>query len=334
MPFALQAFDVTIIASAVPWIAADFGEVAQLNWIISAFNLTSAAFIPFWGQVADIFGRYRSLQSSVLIMMVGSALCTGAPTNAFPVLLLGRGLQGVGAAGISVIIQVILSDKLSLKEQAKNSSIFSLVAGISYGIGPVIGGYLTSTSWRWCFAVNLPICFVAFGLIFIIRNEFLGPQPIPSLSDGTEATTKRVRYTRRVMTLDAGGQILFLFGFGLLILALTWAGATYSWKSAQVLVPLCVGAVLICTFIYWERLMAPDHTLSRRWPYRRPMIPWDIVAHKDVGLIFYITFATGAAMYSVLYFVNIYFTMVKQYTSSDAGVQLLYYTPGLGGKQS
>jgi MFS family permease len=115
-------------------------EVAQLNWIISAFNLTSAAFIPFWGQMADIFGRHMSLQACIVVMMIGSALCTAAPTSAYPVLLLGRGLQGLGCAGIGVIVRVILADKVSLKENAKNWSIFSFTAGISYGIGPVIGG--------------------------------------------------------------------------------------------------------------------------------------------------------------------------------------------------
>jgi hypothetical protein len=145
-PFALQALDVTIIASALPWIAVDFGEVAQLNWIISAFNLTSAAFIPFWGQMADIFGRHYTLQACVIVMMVGSALCTGAPTHAFPVLLLGRGIQGMGCAGISVVVRIVLADKVSLEENAKNWTIFTFTAGMSYGIGPVIGGKETPES--------------------------------------------------------------------------------------------------------------------------------------------------------------------------------------------
>jgi MFS family permease len=131
------------IASALPWIANDFGEVAQLNWIISAFNLTSAAFIPFWGQIADIFGRHRSIQAAILIMMVGSAFCTAAPSHAFPVLLLGRGIQGLGCAGLNVVVRVILSDKVSLKDNAKNTAIFQFTAGMSYGVGPVIGG-----EWR------------------------------------------------------------------------------------------------------------------------------------------------------------------------------------------
>ncbi len=111
-----------------------------MTWIVTAFNLTAAAFIPCWGQMADIFGRHWSLQAATFIVMVGSTLCTAAPTSAFPLLLLGRGLQGVGAAGIGVIIETVLADKVSLNENAKNNSIFSFVAGTSYAVGPVLGG--------------------------------------------------------------------------------------------------------------------------------------------------------------------------------------------------
>lgn len=351
-PFAIQALDVTIVASALPWIAKDFDKVSQLNWIVSAFNLTSAAFVPFWGQMADVYGRHAALQATVTIMMIGSALCTAAPTNAFPLLLLGRGIQGLGCAGISVIIRVILADKVSLKENAKNWSIFQLTAGVSYSLGPVIGGYLTSTAWRWCFAINLPICVVAIVVIFfLLRKELLGPQDlaqgIPTqLQEATNAAvdlppmspaivaagagSRLSRFWARFTTVDAGGQLLFLFGFGLIVLAMTWAGATYSWDSVAVLTPLLVGVALVSAFIFWERLMAPGRALAAKLPRQKPMLPWHIFTTKDVGLLCFINFATGTAMYSVLYFCSIYFTMVKLYNSDQAGVQLLYYTPGLG----
>lgn len=140
LPFAISALDVTIIASALPWIADDFDQLSQLNWIISSFNLTAAAFIPFWGQMADIFGRHASIQACMIIAIVGGALCTGAPTNAFPMLLFGRALQGIGCAGINVVVRAIVADKVSLQEDAKNWSIFSMVAGSSYSVGPVVGG--------------------------------------------------------------------------------------------------------------------------------------------------------------------------------------------------
>ncbi|KAI2625255.1 MFS general substrate transporter [Hypomontagnella submonticulosa] len=328
MPYALQALDVTIIASAVPWIAADFGEIAQLNWIISAFNLTSAAFIPFWGQMANIFGRHYTLQMCSFIMLVGSAICTGAPTNAFGAFLLGRALQGMGCAGLNTTIRTILADKVTLKENAKNWSLLALTGGICYGIGPVIGGYLTAANWRWCFSINLPIAFVGILIVFFfLRKDLLGPQPIPEL-DETEAG-RRERLAKRIMTIDIGGQLLFLFGFGLMILAFTWGGATYSWNDPAVLVPLIIGTLMSCAWLYYEYSMAPGGILSKKLSFQRPMLPWDVVKNRNVSLLCYINFATGMAMYSVLYFVSIYFTIVKGYDSSQAGVQLLYYTPGL-----
>ena len=112
LPFSVQALDATIIAGALPFIASDFRkypalkpapqtprrhlepleytnappeQLSQLNRIISAFNLTSAIFIPAWGQLADVFGR--NVQSALLLMLVGSGMCAGAPVSAFEMLL-------------------------------------------------------------------------------------------------------------------------------------------------------------------------------------------------------------------------------------------------------
>ncbi|KAF4970650.1 hypothetical protein FZEAL_9995 [Fusarium zealandicum] len=331
-PFTLQALDATVIASALPWIAGDFGEISQLNWIVSSFNLTSAAFIPFWAQMADVFGRNVSLNAAVILMLIGSALCTGAPTNAFPVLLLGRGFQGLAAAGLNVVVRTILADKVSLQENAKNWAIFSLVGGISYGLGPVIGGKLLYilASGRWCFAINLPVTVLALIIIFsVLRKELLGPQPIPEL-DETVETGRRTKFIARLKTVDVGGQLLFLFGVGLIILALTWGGATYPWNSAAVIVPLVTGVICAGVFLYWEYLMAPGHTLAEKFPWQRAMIPWDLISNRDIGLLFYCECATGMGMYAVLYFCNIYFIAVRGYTPDEAGVQLLYFVPGLG----
>ncbi|KAK1961964.1 MFS general substrate transporter [Colletotrichum sublineola] len=166
-----------VVASALPWIAADFHETGQLNWIIAAFNLTSAAFIPFWGQMADIFGRHVTMQACLVLMLVGSALCTGAPLTAFPVLLLGRAFQGLACAGINILVRVILADKVSLSENAKE-----LVHG------PVFG-------------INLPIAFVSMlAIYFILRSELLGPQSIPQLDETTD-TGRRTTFVKRPLPI-------------------------------------------------------------------------------------------------------------------------------------
>lgn len=111
--------------------------------------------------------------------MIGSAICTGAPTSVFGVLLSGRALQDIGAVGVNISVRTILADRVSLSDFGLNSTIFILVAGIILGIGPLIGGFLTQASWRWCFAINLPIAVLVMILaLLLLRKVLLGPQPL------------------------------------------------------------------------------------------------------------------------------------------------------------
>ena len=309
LPFSIQALETTIVAGALPFIASDFSmskylrrnaskeytdvsrdQLSQLNWIVSSFNLCSATFIPFWGQIADIFGRYAALQSALVIMIIGSSLSAGAPLNVFPMLLVGRSLQGMGCAGLNIIVRTVLADKVSLKENAKNNTIFTLVAGVAYGVGPVIGGYLTQVTWRWCFIITVLIGVTALVLAhFVLRTELLGPQRITRL-DGIEIPPS---LSARFLTIDFGGQFLFLFGMGLLILALTWGGSYHPWNDAKVLAPLVVGGIFIVFFLAWEYLMMPGNSLAIRYPNRKAMIPLSLLFTRNVGIIIYINFITG-----------------------------------------
>ncbi|KAJ5523769.1 hypothetical protein N7494_010419 [Penicillium frequentans] len=329
-PFCLQSLDTTIVASALPYIAEDFHQVSQLNWIISAFNLTSAASLFFWAQLSDLFGRHNTLQAAIFTMVVGSAVCTGSPTSTFGVLLFGRALQGVGAAGVSISVRTILADGVSLSGYAVNWSIFALVSGIGFSIGPVIGGYLTTASWRWCFAINLPIGVAAMILVvFILRKDLQGPQPLPQL-EGRDLSTVSRRFMARIATIDLGGQMLFLWGFGLLILALTWAGGNYSWSSAAVLAPIVIGAILSIAWLVYERFMVPGAFMARVLPRQKAMVPWEVISQRDIGLLFLINFSMGVSMFAVMYFMDLYFALVEGNSSSKAGTSLLYFLPGLG----
>jgi MFS family permease len=296
LPFTVQALDATIIAGALPFIASDFHELAQLNWIVSAFNLMSATFIPAWGQFADIFGRHAALQTALVIMLIGSAFCAGAPTTAFPMLLVGRALQGISCSGLNILTRVILADKVSLKENAKNNTIFAIVGGLGYGVGPVIGGYLTEASWRWCFIINIPIA--ALGIVFafyFLRSHLLGPQNVLNVDDATQShgTTS---FKARLLTIDFGGQILFLFGMGLLVLALTWGGSYYPWSDVKVLVPLVIGFALFSAFLLWELLKMPGRKLAITFPRQVAMVPFNLIWSRNAGLLIYINFITGMGM--------------------------------------
>lgn len=156
LPDLLSSLDLTIVATATPFIASHFGTPSptsspkssntndrtdkfdQLNWIVTSFTLTSTAFIPAFGQLSDVFGRHAVLQLAMFLMLVGSVLCAAAQT--WGMLLLGRALQGTSSAGITNIVRIILADKVSLKDNSKNNSIFAFISGIGYAIGPEIGG--------------------------------------------------------------------------------------------------------------------------------------------------------------------------------------------------
>ena len=298
----------------------------QLNWIVTAFTLTSTAFIPVFGQLSDTFGRHSALQIAMWTLTIGSILCATAPV--WSVLLLGRGLQGVGTAGVQNVAMIILADSVSLKEQAVNTSIFQLLNGIGYSVGPVIGGYIVDSNWRYAFVLCAGMgALSAFSILFLRKD--LKPGTI-SLSQPKNGQTRLQALGSGFATLDFGGIFLFLFGVGLIILGTAWGGSTFPWKSGAVIASLVLGVLLLIAFGFYERQFEPGRTLARKFPRTIPLIPFDMLKNKDVGLVCFVAAATGAALYSVFYFIGIYFTLVEAYPASRAGVQLLYYVPGIG----
>ena len=88
MPFLLASLDLTIVSTALPFIASHFNELNQLQWLVTAFTITSTAFIPAFGQATDIYGRHATLQAAMCIMAIGSTLCAAA--QSWAMLLAGR----------------------------------------------------------------------------------------------------------------------------------------------------------------------------------------------------------------------------------------------------
>ncbi|KAL2810549.1 major facilitator superfamily domain-containing protein [Aspergillus granulosus] len=325
LPYTLATIDLTIVATAVPFIASHFNELDELNWIVTAFTLTSTALIPTFGQLADVFGRHATLQLATLFMLIGSVLCAAAQT--WGMLLLGRALQGMSSAGLMTNIMIILADNVTLEENAKNNSIFAFVGGVAYSIGPVIGGYLTDSNWRYCFVISIPIAFVSHIIIFVLLRNELKPGTYTSNSGQPRLKS----FLSALATLDTIGTMLFIFGVGLIILGTAWGGSTYPWVSAQVLAPLVVGGICFFSFFGYEYILEAGKLVRiPLFAKQKPMLPYSMFKRLDTLWLVILQFAAGAAMYSVFYYVGIYFTLVEAYPASRAGVQLLYYIPGLG----
>lgn len=138
----LSALDLTIVTTAVPAIAGSFKSVVGYVWIGSAYILGYTAITPFWGSVADIWGRKPIMLIAVAIFLAGSLLCALAPDmNA---LIAGRAIQGLGASGMSIMVNVVISDMFSLRDRGLYLAITSMVWAVGSAVGPVLGGCFTT----------------------------------------------------------------------------------------------------------------------------------------------------------------------------------------------
>ncbi|KUI59517.1 Putative HC-toxin efflux carrier TOXA [Cytospora mali] len=254
----LFGLDVNIIGVAIPKITTEFGSLDEVAWYGSAYLLTVTAFQPGFGNLYRFFNTKRVYLVSLFIFEVGSAVCGSAPKS--EVLILGRALLGVGAAGLlqgalAIISQIVPLDKVPMYQGIVIGAI-----GISVCTGPIIGGALTEyTSWRWCFWINVP----AGAVVILVVILFV---PISQKSKDEDGKLSLPEKFRR---MDPIGTILFLGFVCCLLLVLVWGGQTYSWSDSRVIGVLVGSATLLACFCYWmwrqgEMALIPLRILRKR----------------------------------------------------------------------
>ena len=160
----LASLDQTVVSTALPTIAGDFGELARLPWIITAYLLTTTLVGPIYGKLGDLFGRKTVLQAAIALFLLGSALC-GLSRN-LEQLIVFRALQGLGGGGLLVTVTAAIGDLFSPRERGRYQGYFGAVFAVSTVIGPLVGGFFVQhLSWRWIFYINLPLGLVSLAVI-------------------------------------------------------------------------------------------------------------------------------------------------------------------------
>src|SRR3954454_11393025 len=167
--------DVTIVNVALPDIEHAFGaSLSDLQWVISSYALTLAAFLLTAGSLADLYGRRLMFASGVVIFTAGSLACGLAMGSTF--LAISRGGQGVGGAIMFATSLALLAQSFHGAERGLALGLFGAITGIAVAIGPVLGGALTSDlSWRWIFYVNVPIGVIAMAITLLRVEESRNP---------------------------------------------------------------------------------------------------------------------------------------------------------------
>ena len=231
MSVLIVGMDVTIVNVALPALQADLhARLAGLQWILDAYTLVVASFLMLAGSTSDRLGRRRVFQIGLSVFTVGSLLCSRAGT--IEQLIGFRALQGLGASMLNpVALSIIANAFPAPNERARAIGIWGAVAGISLGLGPVIGGALTGTiGWRSIFWINVPIGITA---------ALLAARFVP------ESKAARAR------RFDPVGQALVLVGLA----TLTWAvieGPHAGWGSGLIQGLFATAAGALLAFVLYE----------------------------------------------------------------------------------
>jgi MFS family permease len=164
LPVFLSAADGTVVATALPAIAASFGHVEYLSWIVVANLIASTVAAPAYGRLGDAFGRRRMMVVALGIFMVASCLCALAPN--FWSLLAARMLQGMGGGGLMTLAQALIGENVPPRQRGSYQGYLSanIVAGTT--IGPIMGGFITQAwGWQAVFFAYLPVGLAALVLL-------------------------------------------------------------------------------------------------------------------------------------------------------------------------
>ena len=191
--------------------------------MITAYLLASTAVAPVFGTLSDIYGRRAMIITALSLFIVGSILCAVAPN--MPVLILARGLQGLGGGGIMPVVQTVISDVVSPRERGQYQAYFSgvwMAAGIA---GPVVGGvFAEHLHWSMIFWINLPLALAALALL------------LPKMG--------KIPVFHRRRKVDWLGGVLLMASAVVFMLVLTWGGNRYLWLSPVIVAMLGASVAL------------------------------------------------------------------------------------------
>ncbi|MFI6270342.1 MDR family MFS transporter [Micromonospora zamorensis] len=294
----LAMLDNMIVSTALPRIVGEFGGLNHFTWVVTAYVLGTTVSTPIWGKLGDLYGRKSVFLTSVVVFLVGSALCgmagsgmLGGPQDGMVQLIAFRAVQGLGAGGLMVGVMAIIGDLVPPRERGRYQGMIAGIMAIAMVAGPLAGGFITDhLSWRWAFYVNLPLGGIA--LLVLMTTMHL----------------PKYRTEHRIDWLGAG---LLSVGITAIVLITTWGGNEYDWTSPQIFGLAVLAVLALVAFGLVERRV------------QEPILPLALFANRNFALISVIGFLLGFAMFGAMNFLPLYQQTVQGASATNSGLLLL-----------
>ncbi|MGZ4809089.1 MAG: DHA2 family efflux MFS transporter permease subunit [Thermoanaerobaculia bacterium] len=296
----MGAIDASIVNVAVPHLMGSLGvTVEQVTWVTTGFVIATVMVMPLTGFLARLFGQKRVYMISLVLFIVGSALCGLAHT--LPLLVFFRILQGLGAGALQPTEQAILRQTFPPKEQGMAMALFGMAVVLGPAFGPTLGGYIVDNySWPWIFFINLPVGVVSLLMVSRFVHE---PEDV--------RVAMHAMAERQRKNMDWSGIVMLIIGVGTMQYVLE-EGNRNDWFASNEIKVIALLSAVSLTFLIIRELSAAVPAV-------------DISLFRDV--VFFSGTMIGAVMFAMLMSVTFLLPLFMQtllgFTATQSGLALM-----------
>ena len=292
LPMFLASVDGTIVAAALPTIAAEMGEVERVSWIVVAFLVAATIAAPVYGKLGDVIGRRRMLLVALGINLAAYLLCASA--TSVTMLVFARVLHGFGAGGLMTLAHALIGEAVPPRERGRYQGYNASIYVSASMFGPVAGGWLTQHwGWQSVFLVNIPLCLLAVVLAF-------------RLKPGVPSATR--------LHFDFIGAGLFALFIAPALLALEQA-RRFRWEAMPWAVGLLGFSILALVLLLRQERRATS-----------PLLPIALLKQSAVWRTDALAGASGAAIVALITFLPIFLSVVRGVQPGEIGLLMLPLT--------
>src|SRR5262252_4441847 len=296
LPMFLAVVDQTIVATALPAIAAGTGNVERASWVVVSYLIASTVAAPIYGRLGDSFGRRRLMYWALAVFIIASLLCAASPT--IELLSAARVLQGLGGGGLMTLSQALVGEAIPPRERARYQGYLAAIAVCANSFGPVAGGFLTEHfGWRSIFLINAPIGLIAVALTYRLPSRTLD---------------------RLAWRPDPLGLVLFT-----VFVTATLLGLEQTQHAQLAALPLA-GGLFVTGIVALVLLVRQENRAPS------PLIPIGLLRQPAIWHSDAMAACHGAALVSMITFLPVYLEVVRGMSPSTTGLLLVPLTVGIG----